>query len=67
MPIDFSAHWLLPHPFGRDSRYDPVSASDAPAFKPTASPMKLKATDGYKPRSGLQDPSAMVFYDKMMQ
>jgi hypothetical protein len=29
--------------------------------------MKLKATDGYKPRSGLQDPSAMVFYDKMMQ
>ena len=23
LPIDFAAHWLLPHPFGRDSRYDP--------------------------------------------
>ena len=21
MPEDFSAHWLLPHPFGRDSRF----------------------------------------------
>jgi len=67
MPIDLSAHWLLPHPFGRDSRYDPVSSSDEPAFRPSASPMKLKANDGYKPRAGLQDPSKMIFGDKMMQ
>jgi len=67
MPIDFSAHWLLPHPFGRDSRYDPISSSDAPAFRPSASPMKLKATDGYKPRAKMQDPSSMLFQDKMMQ
>lgn len=72
MPIDFSAHWLLPHPFGRDSRYDPISSSDEPAFRPSASPMKLKAEDGYKPKTKLQDPNLadaknMVFTDRMMQ
>jgi hypothetical protein len=76
MPVDFSAHWLLPHPFGRDSRFDPISSSDEPTFKPHASPMKLRATDGYKPRSSLKDPNidpavidpkGMIFTDKMMQ
>ena len=72
LPIDFAAHWLLPHPFGRDSRYDPVSADDLPAYKPQAAPMKLRATDGYRPKSKLDDPQeadpkAMVFTDKMMQ
>jgi hypothetical protein len=76
MPVDFSAHWLLPHPFGRDSRYDTISSSDEPTFKPHASPMKMRATDGYKPRSALKDPNidpslidpkGMIFTDKMMQ
>ena len=72
LPIDFAAHWLMPHPFGRDSRYDPVSADDSPAYKPQAAPMKLTATDGYRPKSKLDDPQeadpkAMVFTDKMMQ
>jgi len=74
IPVDFSAHWLLPHPFGRDSRYDPITSSDEPAYKPQAAPMKLRATEGYKPRSKLTDPDvhefdpkAMVFTDKMMQ
>lgn len=74
MPVDFSAHWLLPHPFGRDSRYDPITSSDEPAYKPQAAPMKLRATDGYKPKARLTDPDikeadpkGMVFTDKMMQ
>jgi len=76
MPVDFSAHWLLPHPFGRDSRYDPITSSDEPTFKPHASPMNMRATDGYKPRSKLKDPNldpsaidpkGMIFTDKMMQ
>lgn len=66
IPIDMAAHWLLPHPFGRDSRYDPVSADDAPSYKPQAATMKLRATDGYRPRSGLADPKGMVFTDKMI-
>jgi len=72
IPVDLSAHWLLMSPFGRDSRFDPVGPSDEPAFKPQASEMKLRATDGYKPGSKLSDPKqldpkAMVFSDKMMQ
>lgn len=72
LPIDFAAHWLMPHPFGRDSRYDPVSADDSPAYKPQAAPMKLTATDGYRPKSKMEDPKlvdpkSMVFTDKMMQ
>lgn len=74
MPVDFSAHWLLPHPFGRDSRYDPITSADEPSYKPQASPMKMRATDGYKPKSRLTDPDVkeadpkgMVFTDKMMQ
>jgi len=75
MPVDFSAHWLLPHPFGRDSRFDPISSSDEPTFRPSASPMKMRATDGYKPQSKLKDPNldpalvdpkGMIFTDKMM-
>jgi hypothetical protein len=71
IPVDFSAHWLLPRPFGTDSRYDTVSASDEPAFKPQASSMKMRA-EGYKPKTRLTDPAsldpkAMVFSDKMMQ
>ena len=72
--IDFSAHWLLPQPFGVDSRYDPIGATAEPAYRPQASQMKLKATDGYKPKTRLKDPDAkriqeardMVFVDKMM-
>lgn len=67
LPIDLAAHWLLPHPFGRDSRYDPVSADDMPAYKPQAATMKLRATDGYRPKSKLADPKGMIFSDKMMQ
>lgn len=72
MPIDFSAHWLLPHPFGRDSRYDPISSADEPKFRPQANPMRLKATGGYKPKGRLTDPQmadpkGMIFTDKMMQ
>ena len=72
LPVDFSAHWLLPHPFGRDSRYDPVSADDSPRYKPEASPMKLRATDGYRPKTRTRDPreadpKSMIFTDKMMQ
>ena len=72
LPVDFAAHWLAPHPFGRDSRYDPVSADDMPAYRPQASPMKLRATDGYRPRSKMHDakeadPKSMIFTDKMMQ
>ena len=57
---------------GRDSRFDPVGPSDEPAYKPQASEMKLRATDGYKPGSKLTDPKQldpknMVFSDKMMQ
>ena len=42
-----------------------------PAYKPQAAPMKLRATDGYRPKSRLDDPTeadpkAMVFNDKMM-
>ena len=71
VPVDVAAHWLLPHPFGRDSRYDPVSADDSPAYKPQAATMKLRATDGYRPRSRLTDPKeadpkSMIFTDKMM-
>jgi len=75
MPIDFSAHWLLPHPFGRDSRFDPITSSDEPSFRPNAAPMRLRATDGYKPKSRLKDPKidpdlydpkGMIFTDKMM-
>jgi len=78
IPVDFAAHWLLPHPFGRDSRSDPISSADEPAYRPQASLMRLKATDGYKPGSKLRDPDRkrmeevkrytkdMVFTDKMM-
>jgi hypothetical protein len=67
-PVDFSAHWLLPHPFGRDSRYDPVSTRDAPAYRPgKAAPMKLRATKGYRPKTKLKDPKQMIFTDKMTQ
>ena len=39
--------------------------------KPQAAPMKLRATDGYRPKSKLEDPKqidpkSMVFTDKMM-
>jgi len=72
IPVDLSAHWLLMSPFGRDSRFDPMGPSDEPAYKPQASEMKLRATDGYKPGSKLTDPKQldpknMVFSDKMMQ
>ena len=74
IPVDFSAHWLTMHPFGTDSRYDPISAADEPAYRPQASPMKLRATDGYRPGTKLRDPNVkefdpkgMVFTDKMMQ
>lgn len=70
LPLDFAAHVLMPHPFGTDSRYDPVGADDSPAYKPQAATMKLRATDGYRPRSGLGDPKFdtkdMIFTDKMM-
>jgi len=71
IPVDLSAHWLGLHPFGRDSRYDPVGPSDEPGFKPHAAEMKLRATDGYKPGSKLTDPKlvdpkGMVFTDKML-
>ena len=44
LPIDFAAHWLLPHPFGSDSRYDPVSAEDMPAYKPQAAQVRCGRT-----------------------
>ena len=34
LPVDLGVHWLLPHPFGRDSRFDPIGPDDTPAFKP---------------------------------
>lgn len=67
VPVDISAHWLLPHPFGRDSRYDPISATDLPVYKPKATTMRLRATNGYRSGSTLMDPQKMVFSDKMMQ
>ena len=67
LPIDFSAHWLGLRPFGRDSRYDPVTVKDEPRYRPHASPMKFKATKGYKPKTQMEDPDTMVFSDKMMQ
>jgi len=66
-PVDFSAHWLMLNPFGKDARYDAVGPGDKPLFRPTASPMRLRATGGYKPSSQLQDPKRMVFTDKMMK
>ena len=72
MPIDVSAHWLLPHPFGRDSRYDPITSADEPTYRPQASPMQLRATEGYKSKEKLSDPElvnprGMIFTDRMMQ
>ena len=73
VPVDVSVHTLRMHPFGRDSRYDPLRPDDAPAYKPQASVMKMRA-EGYKPRTKLKDPDLdaadprrMVFTDKMMQ
>ncbi|KAL3933762.1 MAG: hypothetical protein SGPRY_000138 [Prymnesium sp.] len=63
----FSAHWLGLHPFGRDSRYDPIGADDSPAFRPQAAPMSLRASTGYRPRTKRTDPTKMVFTDKMIQ
>lgn len=65
--MQFSAHWLGLHPFGRDSRYDPVGVDDSPKFKPQAAPMSLRASSGYRPRTKRTDPNKMVFTDKMMQ
>ena len=63
-PVDIGLHWLLPRPFGVDSRYDSISSRDKPKFRPRAAPMKVRAMDGYKAR-GLQDPKDMVFDAKM--
>jgi len=67
LPLDMAVHWLGLHPFGRDSRYDPVGADDVPAFRPQAAPMSLRASDGYRPRTKRTDPKRMVFQDKMIQ
>ena len=67
VPVDFSTHLLLPHPFGRDSRYDPILSSDEPASMPKATRMKLRVRNGYKAGHALTDPKQMVFSDKMMQ
>jgi|Transcript_12601 hypothetical protein len=67
LPLDMAVHWLGLHPFGRDSRYDPVGAGDAPAFRPQAAPMSLRASDGYRPRTKRTDPKRMIFQDKMIQ
>jgi len=67
LPLDISAHWLGLHPFGRDSRYDPVGADDSPAFRPQAAPMSMRASNGYRPRTKRTDPKNMVFTDKMIQ
>lgn len=63
-PVDIGMHWLLPKPFGLDSRYDAVSSRDKPKFRPKAAAMKIRAMDGYKVH-GLKDPKAMVFDSKM--
>ena len=60
------------HPFGRDSRYDPITSADEPTYRPQASPMQLRATDGYKSKEKLSDPElvnprGMIFTDRMMQ
>jgi len=67
LPVDMSVHWLGLHPFGRDSRFDPVGADDVPAFRPQAAPMSLRASEGYRPRTKRTDPKRMVFQDKMIQ
>ena len=69
MPVDIAAHWLMPAPFGRDSKNDPIGSSDTPAFQPKASEMRLSATDGYKPRArGLnRDAGSMIFDSKMIE
>ena len=34
LPVDFSAHWLMLNPFGKDGRYDTLDSSDRPQYKP---------------------------------
>jgi len=66
LPVDFSAHWLMLNPFGKDARYDALDAKgDRPFYRPQASPMKLSIDKGL-PMSGAADPKRMVFTDKMM-
>jgi hypothetical protein len=48
LPIDLAAHWLLPHPFGRDSRYDPVR----PNLSSTLSPAPPTRTPPLPPVHG---------------
>ena len=36
LPVDFSAHWLMLNPFGKDGRYDTLDSSDRPQYKPQA-------------------------------
>ena len=71
-PVDFSIHKLFSSPFGSDSRFDPVKATDEPTYKRDLGLMKVVDEGGYKPKSKLTDPTAldpkrMVFTDKMMQ
>jgi len=63
IPVDFSAHYLMLSPFGQDSRYDGISSRDKPKFRPQASPMQLRATNGYKAK--LKGPEEMVFKEKL--
>lgn len=65
LPVDFSAHWLMLNPFGKDGRYDTLDSSDRPQYKPQAMPMKLSLDKGV-PVPRMPDPKRMVFTDKMM-
>ena len=65
LPLDFSAHWLLLNPFGKDARYDALDSNDRPQYKPQAMPMKLGLDKGV-PMPRMSDPKRMVFTDKMM-
>lgn len=50
-PVDFSAHVLLPHPFGRDSRYEQLSSSDEPEYSERASLYRMDSSaHGSSPR-----------------
>jgi len=66
MPVDLSVHWLSLAPFGADERSDAIRPKrDKAKFRPRTTPMKVRATDGYKIRA--RDPKEMVFTDKALQ